>query len=120
MSPGTTSPARTRCAARRRARKAAEYNEEIQLFTLRYAMLAQPRKPRPGLEDAIGAHFRAAAPAVRARAAAWVAAAGDATRKARMAEAAAELNAELDALLAGGGACSGGGAGDAAAAATAE
>jgi ubiquitin-protein ligase len=99
------------------ARKAAEYNEEIQLFTLRYAMLAQLRKPRPGLEDAIGAHFRAAAPAVRARVAAWVAAAGDATRKARMAEAAAELNAELDALLAGGGACGGGGAAGAAAAA---
>jgi ubiquitin-protein ligase len=90
------------------ARKAAEYNEEIQLFTLRYAMLAQLRKPRAGLEAALGAHFRAAAPAVRAQAAAWVGAAGDATRKARMAEAAAELNAELDKLEAGGGACGGG------------
>ena len=61
-------------------------------------MLAQLRKPRPGLEDAIRAHFAAAAPAVRAQCAAWGAAAGDATRKARMAEAVAELNAELDKL----------------------
>jgi baculoviral IAP repeat-containing protein 6 len=79
-------------------RKAREYNEEIQLFTVRHAMLAQLRKPRPGLEDAIAAHFAAAAPAVRAQCAAWVAAASDPTRKARMAEAVAELNAELDKL----------------------
>ena len=79
-------------------RKTREYNEEIQLFTVRYAMLAQLRKPRPGLEDAITAHFKAAGPAVRAQTAAWVAAAEDPTRKARMAEAVAELNAELDKL----------------------
>ena len=82
-------------------RKAREYNEEIQLFTVRHAMLAQLRKPRPGLEDAIRAHFAAAAPAVRAQCAAWVAAAEDPTRKARMAEAVAELNGELDKLTAG-------------------
>jgi hypothetical protein len=35
---------------------------------------------------------------VRAQTAAWVAAAEDPTRKARMAEAVAELNAELDKL----------------------
>jgi hypothetical protein len=63
-------------------------------------MLAQLRKPRAGLEGAIRAHFAAAAPAVRAQCAAWLAAAQEPTVKARLAEAVAELGAELDKLAA--------------------
>ena len=79
-------------------RRSSAYNEELQLYTVRHAMLAQLRKPRAGLEDAIVAHFTAAAPAVRAQVAAWLAATQDETLKGRMAEAATELYAELDKL----------------------
>jgi baculoviral IAP repeat-containing protein 6 len=77
-------------------RRSARYNEELQLFTLRHAMLAQLKAPRGGLEDATRAHFAAAAPAVRRQARAWLRAAQDETLRGRMAEAVAELEAELD------------------------
>jgi hypothetical protein len=34
------------------------YNSEVRLSTLRWAVLALLRKPPPGLEDVIKAHFR--------------------------------------------------------------
>jgi baculoviral IAP repeat-containing protein 6 len=77
-------------------RKAAEYVQEVRLATLRYAVLAQLRAPRQGLEDTIRAHFRACAPALRAQCAAWVAeSGGDALQRARLAEAASEVLVEL-------------------------
>ena len=76
-------------------RKSAAYNAELSLFTLRHAMLGHLRKPRGGLEDVTRAHFTAAAPAVRRQARAWLEAATDEQLRGRIAEAVAELEAEL-------------------------
>ena len=78
--------------------RSKEYNEQIQLATVRHGMLAQLRKPRAGLEDAIVAHFRAADGAVRRQCAQWVRQCSDETLKQRMAEAVGELFQELDKL----------------------
>ena len=78
--------------------RSKEYNEQIQLATVRHAMLAQLRKPRAGLEDAIMAHFRRADGAVRRQCGQWVRQCCDETLKQRMAEAVGELFQELDKL----------------------
>jgi baculoviral IAP repeat-containing protein 6 len=82
------------------ARKSAEYNGELRLATLRYAVLAQLRSPRAGLADAIESHFRACAPALRAQCAVWLREAdGDgALHRGRMAAAVDEVLVELAAL----------------------
>lgn len=36
----------------------SRYNSELRLSTLRWAVLAQLRKPPPGLEDVVKGHFR--------------------------------------------------------------
>jgi len=78
--------------------RSKEYNEQIQLATIRHAMLGQLRKPRAGLEDAIATHFRQADAAVRRQCSLWVRNCGDDTLKQRMAEAVGELFQELDKL----------------------
>lgn len=85
----------------------AASNRNLHLLTLRHAVRDALRCPRPGTEEVVRAHFRAAAPAVRAQAGEWVreceaaAAAGDGgahTLLQRMRDAAAEVGSELDKL----------------------
>ena len=79
-------------------RKSREYNEEIRLQTVRWAMVAQLRKPKPGFEDAIRAHFALQRGRIYRQVAGWVDACEDATRKARMQESMHELVDELSKL----------------------
>ena len=79
-------------------RKSREYNEEIRLQTMRWGMVAQLRKPSPGFEEAIRAHFKMQRGRVYRQCAAWTAECADATRRARMEEALGELTAELGKL----------------------
>ena len=66
----------------------------------RYAMVAQLRKPRASLEDALRAHFSLSRRKILRQCAAWVAEAEDPTRKQRMADALGELKVELNKLRA--------------------
>ena len=84
------------------AKRSRLYNEELRLHTLRHAVRDQLRKPRAGLEDAIRAHFAAAAPALRAQCAAWLAASTDEASKPRLQEVVSEVLHELDKLDGGG------------------
>jgi hypothetical protein len=73
------------------------YNADIWLNTIRYAMVDVLRRPRPGFEAAITAHFRLLRHRIMRQAAAWVeqAAALDATFQRRLREAVAELRGLL-------------------------
>lgn len=46
------------CAVLCRAVSLNRYNSEVRLSTLRWAVLALLRKPPPGLQEVVKAHFR--------------------------------------------------------------
>jgi len=55
---GVDHPALTAAVAAAVAVMLFRYNSELRLSTLRWAVLAQLRKPPPGLEDVVKGHFR--------------------------------------------------------------
>eukprot|EP00798_Chlamydomonas_sp_ICE-L_P010124 gene10124-8024_t len=76
------------------------YNAELQLGTIRYAMLDQLKNPVPGFEDVIKTHFRLLRSRIMVTTKKWVAAAGevDAGLQRRMDAAVVELHALLSNL----------------------
>ena len=78
----------------------ASYNAELQLGTLRWAMIDVLRNPPPGFEDVVRAHFRLLRRRIMSTATRWVdqaAAAGEAMQR-RLDAAVCELHAMLAAL----------------------
>jgi hypothetical protein len=75
-----------------------EYNQNLQLHTLRYAMVGMLQKPPAELAQVVKKHFTLLAPHLRRQGARWVAACTDATLKSRMLAAVDNLNQELDKL----------------------
>jgi hypothetical protein len=72
--------------------KSREYNQNIQLHTLRYAMVAVLQKPPPEFAAIVRRHFALLAPHLRRQGARWVAGCVDVTLKSRMAAALADLH----------------------------
>jgi hypothetical protein len=73
---------------------------QVRLDTLRYAMIAQLKKPPAGFEEVVAAHFRVLRPVLLARMGRWLgeAAQADGAMYTRMVAAARELRELLVAL----------------------
>ena len=81
-----------------RASHSREYNQNLQLHTLRYAMVGMLQKPPAEFGEVVKRHFKLLAPHLRRQGARWVAECTDATLKSRLAVAVHNLNGELDKL----------------------
>mmetsp|Transcript_12872 Transcript_12872/g.31044 ORF Transcript_12872/g.31044 Transcript_12872/m.31044 type:complete len:482 (-) Transcript_12872:194-1639(-) len=71
--------------------KSREHNEEIRLYTVRHAMIAHLKHPRPGVEALLSDHFRMQRHRVLREVLRWCEEAQDPTRRRRLWEAAREL-----------------------------
>lgn len=71
-----------------------EYNENLRLAAIRYAMVGQLRNPTKGFETVIQHHFRVLKPFVIQQSEQWLSEASD-TYKAKMAKAVDDLKKEL-------------------------
>ena len=78
--------------------KSREHNEEIRLYTVRHAMIAHLKKPRPGVGTVLTEHFRLRKWTVMREVLSWCVEASDPTVQKRMWDAARELSQLLAAL----------------------
>lgn len=75
--------------------KSAAHNEEIRLYTVRHAMIAHLKHPRPGVGETTRAHFRLQRHRVMRQVLTWCEEAKDPMRRVRMWAAARELSSLL-------------------------
>jgi baculoviral IAP repeat-containing protein 6 len=78
--------------------KSREHNEEIRLYTVRHAMIAHLKKPRPGVGTVLTEHFRLRKWTVMREVLSWCVEASDPTVQKRMWDAARELSQLLAVL----------------------
>jgi len=78
--------------------RSRQYNADIQIHTVRHAMLEQLRNPPAGFEDIIRVHFAIQRDAVLRQCSSWLRDAVSSEHERRLRKAIDELRAELDKL----------------------